>query len=259
MAQKKYNQVESRKQLPWWIVNLLLGTIAAGVGFYWFSSGNKWQRIERIGIKLPLHYDLHGIDVSHHNGRIDWEQVAKMPLNDDLKISFAFIKATEGATHLDRQFERNWQAAKKAGISRGAYHFYYPHTHSDLQAESFINRVKLQNGDLPPVLDVETEHNQKPDLIVRGIANWLKIIEKHYGQRPIIYTNYNFYNRYIKANFANYPVWIADYSNESFSVFGAEVLFWQHNENGYVDGIRGRVDYNVFTGSGQEWTELQKP
>ena len=258
MAQKIYNKIPQKKQLPWWIVNLTMGIIAAGVGFYWFSGSNRWQKIESIGIKLPTHYDIHGIDVSHHNGRVDWPRVAKMRLNADLKITFAFIKATEGGTHHDRQFKKNWQAAHQAGISRGAYHFYYPHTHSDLQASSFINTVELQSGDLPPVLDVEVDYGQKPDLILRGIANWLTIIEKHYGRRPIIYTNYHFYNRFIKDRFADYPIWIADYSNESFNVFGAKVLFWQHNENGQVDGIKGRVDFNVFTGSGGEWLDLLK-
>lgn len=266
MAVKK-RRLASPSQLPkkplppkGWAI---LGGVALLVGLliFWFSyrNENEWTYMQKFGIRLPLRYTLHGIDVSHHNARIDWEKVKKLK-SKDVKIDFVYIKATEGATHLDRQFERNWSEAKNVGIKRGAYHFYNPRVYSNDQAAHFIKTVKMQKGDLPPVLDLEVAAGKPDDIIIKGVRNWLTKIEEHYGVRPIIYVNEHYYKKYIAGNFDDYPLWLAGYSKAHLNDFteSAKVLFWQHSEKGYVDGIRGFVDFNVFLHDSDRWEEVAK-
>jgi lysozyme len=180
----------------------------------WWSDSkdeNQWEFISKFGIKLPLRYAVHGIDVSHHNAKINWDKL-KSTRSDNVGIDFVYIKATEGATHLDRQFKRNWSEAKRVGMRRGAYHFYNPRVMSDRQVQNFIGQVRMEAGDLPPVLDLETDARKPNDIIVKGVRNWLVLIEAHYGVKPIIYVNEHFYKKYIAGNFDDYPLWLAGYS-----------------------------------------------
>ncbi|WP_025763666.1 glycoside hydrolase family 25 protein [Dyadobacter tibetensis] len=265
MAKKKSNKNNSNsndylRPLPakGWVI---LGAVCLIIGgLYWYldaRTGNRWVFIPQIGIKLPLRYAIHGIDVSHHNARIDWVKL-KNGRTGEVGIDFAYIKATEGATHIDKQFERNWKEARRVGIKRGAYHFYNPRVLSDLQFENFRRKVQMQSGDLPPVLDLEVSAGKPDDIIIRGVRNWLTRVEQHYGVRPIIYVNVHFYKKYIAGNFDDYPLWLAGYSRTHVEDLAsdAHVLFWQHSEKGWAPGIRGFVDYNVFLHSISEWEDL---
>ena len=205
-----------------------------------------WQFVQPFGIRLPLRYNLHGIDVSKHNARIDWSRVQRVDA-DGVRLKFVFIKATEGATMSDKQFERNWREAKKSDLRRGAYHFYHPTRDPLKQANNFIRNVTLLPGDFAPVVDFEVTNGQSETVIVNGLRQWLETIEEHYKVRPIIYTNRNLYRRYISGNFDEYPLWIADYSDADLRQYDSNQLYlWQHNQAGWVQGIRGRVDFNVF-------------
>lgn len=220
------------------------------------SDDKQWQYIQPYGIRLPLKYDIHGIDVSHHNRRIDWKKVRQMEAGG-VKLQFAFIKATEGATHIDRQFSRNWREAKAAGLLRGAYHFYHPRRNPQKQADNFIKQVDLQPGDLAPVLDFEIDRGVPDEELIDGLRIWLTQVEAHYHIKPIIYTNANFYKRYIVGNFDGYPLWIADYSNTQLNRYDTDKLvFWQHNKSGYVNGIQGFVDFNVFVPDADELSKI---
>ncbi|MEA5139265.1 glycoside hydrolase family 25 protein [Arcicella rigui] len=221
------------------------------------SNPNGWKKVHKLGISLPLKYSIHGIDVSHHNGLIDWRDVKRMRFTrDDLKLQFCFLKATEGLTHADRQFERNWVQVKKSGLIRGAYHFFIPWREPVGQAKNFINSVSLEKGDLAPVLDIE-QNSLKPDKqIIEEIETWLNIVEKHYHKKPIIYTNPSFYKKFIKGNFDEYPLWIADYSNETLKGYPSNLWFWQHNQKGWCEGVKGTVDYNVFLGDEGDLEDL---
>ena len=212
------------------------------------NTSNQSKNLKHFGIPIPEKYTVHGIDVSRYQDRINWEEVKKMKV-DSIKISFAFIKATEGKTRIDRYFSINWKNAKRNKLIRGAYHFYCPQISSKLQAENFISNVKLEKGDLPPVLDIETlAFGYHIDNTIKGIKNWLKIIEKAYNIKPIIYTNIDFYNNYLaEEEFGDYPLWIAHYYKEKVSI-NQVWYFWQHNDRGKVNGISGNVDFNVFNG-----------
>jgi lysozyme len=260
MAKRKIRQSTKRKPLPlkgWLIIGCAV--VAIGSVIWWLKGNdeNEWTYLSRFGIRLPLRYAVHGIDVSHHNARINWDEV-KRARAEEVGVDFVFIKATEGATHIDREFERNWKEAQRVKMKRGAYHFYNPRVYSHLQAANFIRKVKLEKGDMPPVLDLEIEGRKPVDIIVKGVANWLDIVEKHYGVKPIIYTNEHFYKKYIAGNFDDYPLWLAGYSRKHLNDLAENslVLFWQHSEKGRVKGIRGFVDFNVFIHESEDWEKF---
>jgi lysozyme len=190
---------------------------------------------------------VRGIDVSHHQGRINWTAVKRDG------IRFVFIKATEGGDWTDPQFQRNWTSARQAGILRGAYHYYRPQTHSAVQARHFLRRVKVGPNDLPPVLDVEATDGVSNATLRRGVRNWLRIVEAETGKRPIIYVSRRFAPR-LAAEFGDYPLWIADYRGTGPAVPRGwrRWTFWQHSERGRVSGIRTPVDRNWFRGTLEE-------
>lgn len=205
-----------------------------------------WQFVRAFGIRLPMRYGIHGIDVSRHNDRINWARVRQMEA-DGVRLQFVFIKATEGATLADKHFEKNWREAKKSALRRGAYHFYHPTRDPLKQANNFIRTVELSEGDFVPVVDFEVINGQSDETIINGLRLWLETVEEHYHVRPMIYTNGNLYKRYIKDNLSDYPLWIADYSAKHLRTYDADRLYlWQHNQSGFVQGIRGQVDFNVF-------------
>lgn len=199
-----------------------------------------------MGIRIPLRYETHGIDVSHHQGKIDWETVKNFRFDDNLKIAFAYLKATEGFSRQDKQFARNWKECKRLNIRRGAYHFYIPSRDPVAQADNFVKTVGNSMGDLPPVLDFEQDNGQSREQIIRDLNIWLNLIEKKYGTKPLIYTSYHYYKTYLKGNFDEYKLWIADYDDRQLLGYGSgEVVIWQHSRSATVRGIRGKVDFNA--------------
>lgn len=240
-----------------WIIAAVIFFITVSVYLLWPFSSNQWTFISEFGIKLPLRYQIHGIDISHHNDHIDWD-ILKNAQANDVKIDFVYIKATEGATHVDKRFKYNWAEAQRVGIRRGAYHFYNPRRHSSQQAENFISQVKLTKGDLPPVLDLEVTGGKPDEIIIKGVRNWLEIVENHYGIRPVIYINEHFYKRYIAGNFEDYPIWMAGYSRTHLNDVAPDhqLILWQHSEKGWVKGIKGFVDFNVFLYSPDHWKQF---
>ena len=191
-----------------------------------------------------------GIDVSHYQATVDWQKVAAHP------VHFAFAKASGGDGFADPSFPVNWAAMKKVGIVRGAYEFYRPSEDPKKQAEYFISRVKLEPGDLPPVIDIETlgsSHDNKKEL-VGGLLTYLEILELHYGVKPIIYTGRAFWNAHMNDAFGDYHLWVAEYDTRvPLKVDGWNSwTFWQHSEKGSVAGISGTVDLNRFNGTVEE-------
>ncbi len=213
------------------------------------NTSDQRKNLKYFGITIPENYTIHGIDVSFYQNRINWKEVKKMKV-DSISISYAYIKATEGVCRIDRYFSMNWENAKKNQILRGAYHFYRPQNSSKLQAENFISIVKLEKGDLPPVLDIEClASGYSIENTIKGVKNWLKIIEKNYHIKPIIYTNIDFYNNYlVDEGLGEYPLWIAHYYKDNVNIC-QKWYFWQHNDRGKVNGISGDVDFNVFNGN----------
>ena len=198
---------------------------------------------------------MHGIDVSHHQDNIDWDAVKAMQVKN-IRIGFAFIKATEGLGRVDNAFRRNWLNAKQAGIPRGAYHFFISSKSGKAQAENFIETINLEKGDLPPVLDIETANGASVEDLQQRVKDWLDIVQQFYKVKPIIYTNVDFYENFLAGKFDDYPLWVAHYLVQNKPRIQRNWIFWQHNEKGHVNGIDANVDFNVFNGDSLAFKKL---
>lgn len=241
-------------------MSLFLLLLFGGMMIYkWLAYRKaKFTRYQQFGISIPDGYIIHGIDVSRYQHMIAWEEVKKMEVWN-IRMGFAFIKATEGIGNMDPQFRRNWKKSKDNEIIRGAYHFFIPTKDGKMQAENFIGKVDLEPGDLPPVLDVETRLGASPAALRREVKRWLETVEEHYGVKPIIYTNADFYKQYLGVDFDQYPLWVAHYYETRQPRIGRPWNFWQHNDSGQVNGITSKVDFNVFNGDSASFRELLVP
>lgn len=249
---------QKKKLTRFILVLLVLCGMAAGswMFFQWLSYRKaKFTRYPEFGIAIPTTYAIHGIDVSRYQHMIAWEEVKAMNV-EDIQLGFAFIKATEGIGNTDPQFRRNWKKARANGIIRGAYHFFIPSKDGKLQAENFIDKVELEPGDLPPVLDIEQLNGTSPAQLKKELMEWLTVVENYYGVKPVIYTNVDFYKRNLGSDFDSYPLWVAHYYQEQQPRINRGWAFWQHNDAGNVNGITSKVDFNVFSGDSVEFRNL---
>ena len=252
MAKKKKKNLSR----PVFIALIILCTLA--IGSYYISDyfyKPSFVHYKEFGIDIPVNYSIHGIDVSKHQSEISWADVKEMQVKK-VKINFAFIKATEGMGRVDEHFKRNWTNAQKAGIPRGAYHFFISSRSGKAQAENFIETVQLQKGDMPPVLDIEQTNGASVADIQQRVSDWLLVVEKKYSIKPIIYTNADFYRVFLSGRFDNYPVWVAHYLRKDKPRINRDWTFWQHSETGHVSGIRSFVDFNVFNGDSTAFQKL---
>lgn len=214
----------------------------------WVQSKKvKFIHYDAFGIDMPVAYSIHGIDVSRYQKKIAWRAVKEMNVAN-IQLQFAFIKATEGKDLTDKQFKTNWRQAKKQGVTRGAYHFFSPSQDPAQQARHFISRVSLTTGDLPPVLDAEVASILPVNVYRQKINAWLAVVEAHYRVKPIIYTNADFYKKYLGPEYDEYPLWVAHYYEKKKHRINRPWTFWQHNDRGNVSGIDAKVDFNVFNG-----------
>lgn len=214
----------------------------------------RWKAIYRESV-YPEGYNIRGLDVSHYQGMIDWEVIRNSSLNND-PVRFIFIKATEGISLVDKNFNFNFYQAKKNDFIRGTYHFFIPDSDPVKQAQFYLHQVQLEPGDLPPVLDVEHIGKCSTKELQRRVKTWLDIVEKHYKTKPILYTGYKFKEKYLSdPMFDQYPFWIAHYYVSELRYKG-EWAFWQHTDCGKIDGIEGFVDCNIFNGSLEQLLQL---
>ena len=247
-----------QKEIPTWVRYLLyvLVIIVFVSGFYYFfirPYAYRWKPcygLKGYGICMPSGYQVHGIDVSHYQGDINWKML-EQTRQGQFPIQFIFMKATEGGDYSDDRFTANFDSARAHGFIRGAYHFYNPKTDANKQADFFIQSVKLEPGDLPPVLDIEKKGKDMKKL-QSDLKVWLRKVESHYGVKPIIYASYKFKTHYLNDSvFNTYPYWIAHYYVDSVRYEG-DWKFWQHTDVGTLPGIEEKVDLNVFNGEKNE-------
>jgi lysozyme len=184
--------------------------------------------------------ERYGIDVSSHQGTIDWGKVAADG------ISFAYVKATEGADYVDPSFDRNWTGAGQTGIDRGTYHFFTLCSSGRDQAENFLRTLPDDPGTLLPAVDLELAGNcsSRPDgtAIDRELASFLDLVEAKTGQKAILYVGDDFENQYHVRSRFNRPLWIR---RILFRPKGPWAM-WQVGGFTKVDGIDGRVDLDVM-------------
>ena len=203
--------------------NLLLGgflaTAMALGAAYCIYNGIFWPNTPSLA-----QFPVRGIDVSHHQGSIDWKRIAQE------NIRFAFIKATEGENFTDPRFAANWENAMKTPLRVGAYHFFRAEKNGEVQARNFIAAVPRVANALPPVLDVEcpvlpdAAERQK---IRQQIAQCLVLLEAHYRVKPVIYTTSEAYEAYLQGDFGSYPLWIRSIVIRPRMQDGRSWTFWQ--------------------------------
>ena len=194
-------------------------------------------------------YNTKGIDVSSYQGDIDWKVLSSKG------IDFAFIKATEGSSHIDEKFDYNIRNAAQTKLFYGAYHFFSFDSRGKEQAEHFIKTVEKKNGMLAPVIDIELygKYEKKPKDsadVLPELLDMAKALEEYYGIKPIIYATGKSYDKYIKGNeLENYPLWIR---NVYFKpMFAGDWVFWQYCDDAKLEGYKGEeehIDMNVFFG-----------
>ena len=198
-------------------------------------------------------FPVRGIDVSHHQGVIDWSQVA------GAGVHFAFIKATEGGDHLDTRFSENWLQAGEAGLIRGAYHFFTFCTRGNVQADHYLAVAPPMLDVLPPAVDVEFAGNCRSWTSIEEIRRELRVflgrLEAAWGRTPILYITSESEEQIIAGHFDDFPVWIR-------SVFfrpggrNPAWFFWQYTDEGEIPGIETPVDLNVYRGKPDEIAAL---
>lgn len=194
------------------------------------------EKIESSGHKF-------GIDISHYQGNINWEKVKK----SHHPIEFVIARSTMGKNGRDKKYLENVRNAREKGYVVGAYHYYRPNEHSADQAKNFIKHTKLYSGDIIPVLDIENLPKVQSKARLReGLKNWLRIVERQYGVKPMIYTSQTYWEDYLRGcGFDGYPLWIAAYSShrrQDQTVKDAHMH--QFTEQVRISGISYPVDGN---------------
>lgn len=241
----------------WWIGGTAVIVLYVFLFYHFFvgPTGFRWRALYGDA-EYPEGYEIHGIDISHYQGKIDWEQL-KNAMIKGCPVRFVIIKSTEGSSRLDENFRENFNQARDFGFIRGVYHFWSNKSTAREQAYYFLDEVHLTDGDLPPVLDIEHKPADKSvEDFQRDVLTWLHIVEDKYHAKPIIYTYYKFKEQYLSAPvFDDYPYWIAHYYVDKVQYKG-KWKFWQHTDVGKLPGIKGYVDFNIYNGSYYELKQL---
>ena len=200
-------------------------------------------------------YPVRGIDVSHHQGQIDWRRVAA----DD--VAFAVIKATEGGDHVDDAFSTNLREARAAGLAVGAYHFFTQCKTGEEQAKSFLAQLPKDQDQLLPVLDAEkmeacSDGTTTID-VPKEVLSFLDVVERDAGCRPIIYTDANFDDVYLAGKFntekywARSLFWPPDYREKNW-------VYWQYTELGQRPGVNTPLDLDIYRGRPADFAAFRK-
>jgi lysozyme len=233
--------VARRRQLRIPVV-ALLAVAAAALGYILWPSSDD-------GALAPVCETgptVTGIDVSYYQEDIAWKRVHRAG------IRYAFIRASDGLDHPDERFAKNWAGAKRANIMRGAYQYFRPDQDPTAQADFLISVLARDPGELPPVIDVETDGGKSPAELVARMQTWIARVRDKLGVEPIVYTGPEFWrDKTRNADLSTQPLWIAHYTRScpTIPTTWAKWTFWQHTDNGRVPGIEGPVDLDLFAGT----------
>ena len=207
---------------------LSLGSVTSGTG----------QSVESVD-------PLVGIDVSHHQGEIDWAAVARAG------IKFVYMKSSEGRDFGDRMFERNWTAARAQSVPAGAYHFFTFCSDGKAQAEFFLGTAPPGDDALRPAVDVEFVGNCRNHPGLKRIRRELKIfvdqVERAWGRKPLLYVTAESLRRVLRDDYVDYPLWIRSIGARPDLGKSRPWVIWQFSDSGTVPGISGPVDLNTLS------------
>ena len=248
-------QVPTRPDYIKWL--LLLGAAALVVlgGAYLF-----WHYVLPHSVNVDRYrYPIAGIDVSRHNGEIDFSQVR----DDDYQ--FVFMKASEGKTVKDEAFNRNYERAREAGLKVGAYHFFRKNRTGKEQADNFLEALRGKTMDLPLVIDLEDDWGNgatiSRETALKRVMEMINILTDK-GYQVMIYTNFDGYQKYYKDMLGDHDLWLCSFTSPDLLPTMPH-RFQQFSHEGKVNGVDGKVDLNVFRGSKREWSsyldEVKQP
>lgn len=243
----------SKRQAPTqpdFIKWLLLAGVAALVVFMgWYVLRNY---ILPHSVKVDRYrYPVAGIDVSKHNGDIDFVQVAAD------NYQFAFIKASEGKTYKDDAFDRNYRKAHEAGLKVGAYHFFRKNRTGREQADNLLGVIGGKTLDLPVVIDLEDDWGNGATVDRKtAVKRVMEMIEclKSRGYEVMIYTNLDGYEKYYKDMLGDCDLWLCSFTSPDLMSHMSH-RFQQYSHEGSVAGVDGDVDLNVFLGNKSQWQQ----
>lgn len=185
---------------------------------------------------LSLKYTIHGIDISHHQYRINWQLV-------DKDYKFVLMKSSEGMNFSDRDFLYNWNSAQLNGFRVGAYHFFSMLSSGEDQAKFYISRVPNVYNAFPPIIDLEIPTKYDKKVVNQELKTMIRILEEHYNKKVIIYVTRHTYSKYVKGEFLENPIWIR---NIKFYPNIEKWDIWQYSNRGRISGISGFTDRNAL-------------
>lgn len=252
------------KEMPHWqyiVIATIVSSIVMFIAYHLMFKQVIYRFTTCNGVKIyetciPKGYSVYGIDISHHQGKIDWEKLERENPKEN-PIRFVYMKACEGKDHKDTQFDTNWKMAKEHGFTRGAYHYFSPYSTGLEQAAMFIKTVKIEKGDLAPVIDVEEKPKDRA-LFMQELKIFIAELEQHYGIKPIIYSGKKYKERYLNDKyFDRFPTWIAHYYVDTLEVNQRWTL-WQCSDRGRLPGINRDVDINIFNGTANNLENFKK-
>lgn len=223
------------------IVGFLLLFCAGSLVVYLLYTGHI-----RFNYPRRSEFPIVGIDISHHQGKIDWNKLQTE------KLSFVIIKASEGGDYKDPAFMANWENSKRYGYKVGAYHFYRFCKSGKEQAANFIQTVPIDGDNLPPTVDLEFGGNcqttQSKEEVLQEIKEFLDTVQSVYRKRPILYATREFYDKFLVNTFEEYPVWIRNIYWRPVLENDRQWAIWQFTNRAHIAGIETYVDLNVYNG-----------
>lgn len=234
---------------------LLLATLACGIVACGLAMLLLYHGVLQLQYPSRVIYPVRGVDVSAYQGEIDWAVLS----NEG--IQFAFIKATEGSSFVDKRFPYNWEQVHTTNLRAGAYHFFSFDSTGEAQAEHYIGTVPKTEHMLPPVVDLELygSYRNAPPAKAETVARLdalLTALHDHYGVRPILYATHETYALYLKDAGDPYDIWIRNVIFYPYLSDRRDWTFWQYSNRGRLSGYKGVerfIDLNVFHGTAEEF------
>ena len=188
---------------------------------------------------------IHGIDMSHYQGDVFWEAIG-----ENAKMAYVYLKATEGGDNIDSKYKRNIELAHQYGLKVGSYHFYRARIPQEVQLRNFMAQCRPADQDLLPMIDIETRSGLPAEEFADSIFKFLRLVERAYHQKPLIYTGANFYDHNFQNRLGEYKIMIAQYTRrEPVLQDGRDITLWQYTGRGHIDGVNGHVDKSRFMGN----------
>lgn len=231
-----------------------LAAFVAAIGTLLWPSGPSFD-LRHAAPTCEAGPTTRGIDVSYFQNTVAWRRVRQAG------IQFAFIRVSDGTTVSDPRFADNWSGARRVGVLRGAYQYFRPDESAVAQADLLIAAIRRDPGELPPVIDVETDGGKSPAQVEARVRAWVDRVRSQLRVEPIVYTGPEFWRRGTGgADLSSQPLWIAHYTRNCPTVPAPwkRWTFWQHTDRGAVPGIEGPVDLNLFAGDYLALEELAR-